>query len=86
MRRLCENSLRCLIFFGSFLLERFPVNRAGCVMPAGFVRTVHHLKLGAVWRGNVFAGNGLHVVAGTAEAGNIDFDNIGFHKEPPVTL
>jgi len=29
---------------------------------------------------------GLRIVASTAEAGNIDFDNIGFHKKPPVTL
>jgi hypothetical protein len=85
MRRLFLYGLRIIfMFFSSFCPERFLVNSAGCMMAAGFVRTVHHLKLESGWSGNVFAGDGLHIVAGTAEAGNIDFDNIGFHEKPPV--
>ena len=30
-----------------------------------------------------FTGNGLHSVAGTAKAGNVDFDDFRFHGKPP---
>lgn len=59
------------------------INGAGGMMAAGFVGAVHHVQPLSVFCGDVFTGNGLHSVAGTAKAGNVDFDDFRFHGKPP---
>lgn len=61
----------------------FPVNSAGCVMTAGFVGAVHNIQFPAAFGGNIFAGDSLHAVAGTAKTGEIDFNDFLFHGKPP---
>ncbi len=61
----------------------FPVNSAGCMMTAGFVGAVHNIQFPAAFGGNIFAGDSLHAVAGTAKTGEIDFNDFLFHGKPP---